>query len=89
MSKRNIWKSEEINYFLHLMKEKKMMGLMDGKRLKVCEIYKSMEKPMTEAGFNRDAAAMQMKFKNLKSKSLPVSLLLIIIYLNFNSRGLF
>lgn len=66
--KRNVWSPAEVNYFLELIKEKQIMGLMDGKRLRVSDIFKSLVGPMREQGFVRDASQMIVKYKNLKGK---------------------
>lgn len=66
--KRNVWSPAEIRYFLELIKEKQIMGLMDGKRLRVTDIFKSLVGSMREQGFVRDASQMIVKYKNLKGK---------------------
>ncbi|CAG9769700.1 unnamed protein product [Ceutorhynchus assimilis] len=47
--------------------EKKILKIMDGKRFRAQEIFKSLEKEMKDNGYQRDAASLKVKFKNLKA----------------------
>lgn len=55
-------------FFLILLKEKKILSLLDGKKFRATEIFKSIEADMKEKGFPRDHLQMRTKFKNLKGK---------------------
>jgi len=65
-NKRNVWSSNEIRYFLQLLHEKHILGLMDGKRLRVSDIFKTLVAPMREMGYVRDPTQLSVKFKNLR-----------------------
>ncbi|KAF5306810.1 hypothetical protein FQA39_LY00040 [Lamprigera yunnana] len=64
--KRNVWSSEEVIFFLRLVNKKHIVGLMDGKRLRVGDIFKTLVAPMEQAGFHRDVGQLTIKWKNLK-----------------------
>ena len=61
--KRNVW-----TLFISLIKEKQVLGLMDGKRIRVSDIFKTLIAPMRERGFVRDVNQLIIKYKNLKGK---------------------
>lgn len=63
--KRNTWSEEETMFFLGLLKEKKILQVLDGKRFKASEVYKALEKEILKKGYNKDANMMKPKFKNL------------------------
>ncbi|CAG9765720.1 unnamed protein product [Ceutorhynchus assimilis] len=67
LRKRNIWTSEEVRFFLSLIEEKQVLGLMDGKRIRVSDIFKTLIAPMKERGFIRDVNQLSVKYKNLKA----------------------
>lgn len=66
--KRNTWSEEETIFFLGLLREKKILQILDGKRFKTAEVYKALEKEIIKHGYNKDANMMKTKFKNLKGK---------------------
>lgn len=59
--KRNVWNPEEVPLFLHMIKQNHALTLMDGKRLRVKEIFKSLLPEMTTAGFIRDVPQLIVK----------------------------
>jgi len=73
--RRAFWSNNEVRCFLTLMKEKKILGLMDGKRWRVNEIFKSLVEPMKQNGYPRDVAQLLFKYKNLKCKFMKYLLL--------------
>ncbi|KAF5301717.1 hypothetical protein FQA39_LY10648 [Lamprigera yunnana] len=66
--KRNAWSSEKVIFFLRLVNEKHIVGLIDGKRLRVGDIFKTLIAPMEQAGFHRDVGQLTIKWKNLKAE---------------------
>ncbi|KAF5276022.1 hypothetical protein FQA39_LY00818 [Lamprigera yunnana] len=66
--KRNVWSSEEVIFFLRLANEKHIVGAMDGKRLRVGDIFKTLVAPMEQADFHRDVEQLTIKWKNLKAE---------------------
>lgn len=66
MSKRIVWKDSEVIYMLTIMREKNILKLLDSKRFKSVELYGAVEQGMMEAGFNKTAAQIKIKWKNLK-----------------------
>ncbi|KAF5294606.1 hypothetical protein FQA39_LY13365 [Lamprigera yunnana] len=65
--KRNVWSSEEVIFFLRLVNEKHIVGLMDGKRLQVGDIFKTLVAPMEQAGFHRDVGQLTIKEEEFES----------------------
>ncbi|KAF5286764.1 hypothetical protein FQA39_LY04187 [Lamprigera yunnana] len=65
--KRNVWSSEEVIFFLRLVNEKHIVGLRDGKQLRVGDIFKTLVAPMEQAGIHRDVGQLTIKWKNLKA----------------------
>lgn len=78
--KRVVWSSAEVRLLLTLIKEKKIVGLMDGKRLRVSEIFMSLVDPMKRAGYVRDGSQLLIKFKNLKCKYSSIYLYVTLYY---------
>lgn len=68
IQKRNLWTAEETEFFLELLKEKKNLQILDGKRFKVQEVFRALETEMKKNGYDKDCNKMKTKFKNLKGK---------------------
>lgn len=60
------WTDNETRIFLDLCIEKRIIQMMDGKRHKHIDIYKSLEPKMREIGFIKSGAQMKTKLKHLK-----------------------
>ncbi|XP_071652856.1 uncharacterized protein [Temnothorax longispinosus] len=60
------WTDIETQIFIELCIEKRIIQLMDGKRHKHIDIYKSLEPNMKEMGFIKTGAQMKTKLKHLK-----------------------
>jgi hypothetical protein len=60
------WTDIETSSFIALCIEKRIIKLMDGKRHKHIDIYKSLEPNMKEMGFIKTGAQMKTKMKHLK-----------------------
>jgi len=60
------WLEKETNYFIQLCIEKQILRLMDEKKYKHIDIYKSLEPAMKEAGFIKSGEQMKLKMKHLK-----------------------
>lgn len=60
------WSEKETNYFIQLCIDKRILKLMDEKKYKHIDIYKSLEPTMKEAGFIKSAEQMKFKMKHLK-----------------------
>ncbi|XP_077276963.1 uncharacterized protein LOC143905409 isoform X2 [Temnothorax americanus] len=60
------WTEKETNYFIQLCIEKRILKLMDGKKYKHIDVYKSLEPSMKQAGFVKSGEQMQLKMKHLK-----------------------
>lgn len=66
--KRINWTEEEVLHFLSILKEKRIIELMDGKRFKAAEVFKALVPEMAKANFIKTPEAMKIKLKNLKGK---------------------
>jgi len=66
--KRDQWENEETRFFLTLMRERKVMRCLDGKKFRRNEIFKLLEKSMHEKGYMKTHKQMQTKFKALRCK---------------------
>ncbi|XP_039311911.1 uncharacterized protein LOC113005003 [Solenopsis invicta] len=64
--KRESWETEETRYFLQLMRERQVMKSLDGKRFRADDIFKHLELPMNEKGYNKTAKQMQTRFRTLR-----------------------
>ncbi|KYN28556.1 hypothetical protein ALC57_02025, partial [Trachymyrmex cornetzi] len=60
------WTDTETTILIELCIEKRIIQLMDGKRHKHIDIYKSLEPKMKEMGFIKTGAQMKTKLKHLK-----------------------
>lgn len=66
--RRDIWLHHEIVVLLTLLKEKQIADLMDSKRFRTTDIFKSLENDIHKNGIMRDAKQIQIQFKRLKRK---------------------
>jgi len=66
--KRDIWTYNETLTLINILKEKKILNIMDSKRFRIAEIFKSLEENFKKKGYCRSAAQIQIKFKALKRK---------------------
>lgn len=62
------WEAEETRYFLQLMRDRQILKSLDGKRFRADEIFKYLESPMNEKGYNKASKQMQTKFRTLRRK---------------------
>ncbi|XP_071572575.1 uncharacterized protein [Temnothorax nylanderi] len=60
------WSEKETNYFIQLCIDKRILKLMDGKKYKHIDVYKSLESDMKQAGFVKSGIQMRLKMKHLK-----------------------
>ncbi|XP_012534499.1 putative uncharacterized protein DDB_G0282499 [Monomorium pharaonis] len=65
-NKRDIWSYDETMTLIHILKEKKILKIMDNKRFRIAEIFKSLEQEMKNKGYCRSATQIHIKFKGLK-----------------------
>ena len=78
--RRDIWLHHEIMALLSLLKEKQIADLMDSKRFRTTDIFKSLENAMNKKRIIRDAKQIQIKFKSLKRKyRLYINKLIVLI----------
>jgi len=66
--RRDVWLHHEITTLLTLLREKQIADLMDSKRFRTSDIFKSLENDMNKNGIMRDAKQIQIKYKSLKRK---------------------
>jgi len=66
--KRESWEIEKTRYFLKLMRERQIMNSLDGKRFRADDIFKYLESPMKEKGYNKTSKQMQTRFRTLRRK---------------------
>ncbi|XP_032686615.1 uncharacterized protein LOC116851387 [Odontomachus brunneus] len=64
--KRESWETEETRYFLKLIKERQVMKTLDGKRFRADDIFKHLELPMNEKGYNKTSKQMQTRFRTVR-----------------------
>jgi len=67
-NKRDIWSYDETLILINILKEKNILMVMDNKRFRIAEIFKSVEKDMKNKGYCRSATQIHIKFKALKRK---------------------
>lgn len=60
------WSVEETRTFLQLCMEKDVLGIMDGKKHKHIDIFRTLIPSMAEKQFMKTAEQMQLKLKTLK-----------------------
>lgn len=60
------WSVEETRTFLQLCMEKDVLGIMDGKKHKHIDIFRTLIPSMAEKKFSKTAEQMQLKLKTLK-----------------------
>ncbi|KAK4887138.1 hypothetical protein RN001_003409 [Aquatica leii] len=66
--KRNVWSSEKVLFFLKVINEMHIVGFMDGKRLRVGNIFKTLVTLTEHTGFHMDVGQLAIKWKNLKAE---------------------
>lgn len=67
--KRNIWTDPEVQCMLDIMRDKKVLSLLDGKKYKNKNIYIMIEKEMNNFGFkNKSAEQIILKWRKLKAE---------------------
>lgn len=64
--RRDVWLHHEIMALLKLLKEKQIADVMDSKRFRTTDIFKSLEIDINKSGIMRDAKQIQIKYKSLK-----------------------
>lgn len=67
-NKRDIWSYDETQILINIIKEKNILKIMDNKRFRIAEIFKSLENDMKSKGYCRSAKQIHIKFKALKPK---------------------
>lgn len=66
MSKRRIWNYREVLFMLNMIKERNFLILLNSKSFKAADMYLAVELGMKEAGFDKTAEEIKVKWKNLK-----------------------
>ncbi|KAF5281741.1 hypothetical protein FQR65_LT14581 [Abscondita terminalis] len=64
---KNKWSDEETKVFLSLCQKENILKMMDGKKLRIKQIFASLEESMRQHGYERDGDQMLTKWKNLKA----------------------
>lgn len=68
IKKQDSWEIKETRYFLQLMRERQVMKSLDGKRFRADDIFKYLESPMKDKGYNKTSKQMQTRFRTLRCK---------------------
>jgi len=67
-NKRDLWSYDETLALINILKEKQILKIMDNKRFRIAEIFKSLQQDMIKKGYCRSATQIHIKFKALKRK---------------------
>jgi len=67
-NKRDLWSYDETLALINILKEKKVLKMMDNKRFCIAEIFKFLEQDVVKKDYCRSATQLHIKFKALKRK---------------------